>query len=196
MRKLFLLALGIQSLFCVGCADAQSLELQTPNFEIPKQTLIPFMEGYSLPFGWMDSFFKVKVLTYGENIYLYPTQNYRDLVGKNYGTAYLSCHYGDNWAWAVDDFDAYSYVYGKWGKFHDKPDEFVFAITVNNNDINKMRRDCKRSLESYDVKISNSNQISFGVNHSYVWGTRITQYDLVFYTAPDLNDLSHLIVNQ
>lgn len=153
------------------------------------------MEGYSLPFGWLDSFFKVKVMTYGENIYLYERQFYRDLVGKNYGTAYLSCHYGGNWAWAIDDFDAYSYVYGKWGKFYDKPDEFVFAITINNNDIHKMRRDCKRSLESYNVKIANDDQISFGANHSYILGTRLTQYDLVYYSEPDRNGISHLIIN-
>lgn len=199
MKSLILYTLMTIITVSNACAELVDINLarRQPNIDLPNRALVmPFMDNpILLPHSYIDSFFRIKLLTYGENVYLYPEQSYKDLVGKNYATAYLSCHYGDNWVWAVDDFDIYGFVYGKWGKFFDKPDEFVFAITTNNNDLQKMRRDCKRSLEKYGVKIANSHQISFGVNHSYVWGTRLTQYDLVFYSAPDENGLSYLIIN-
>lgn len=199
--KSFVSYLSIFSSVFLGQAKAELIDIDLarrgPDLNMPNRALvIPFIEGPSLmPQKYIDSFFRIKLLTFGENIYLYPKQNYRDLVGKNYGTAYLSCHYGDNWAWAVDDFEVYTWVQGKWGKFYEKPDEFVFAVTINNIDLGKMRRDCKHSLESYGVKIANVNQISFGVNHSYTMGTRLTQYGIVYYSEPDQNGISHLIVN-
>lgn len=204
MKKLLLFGIVISSIFSNNIFANLQIPFVDPfvikdnHVDIINQVShIPFMDGPSLmPPEWIDSFFKIKIATYGENVYLYPKQAYKNLVGKNYGTAYLTCHYGNDWAWAVDDFDNYTWLQGKWGKFYDKQDEFVFAVTMNNIDLPKMKRDCKRSLESYGVTIANINQISFGVNHSYVVGTRLTQYVIVYYSEPDRDGLSYLIVNK